>query len=71
MDNKKTKDRNRQIHTAFEAGRSCEKLGEDYSLTPQHIRAIINHEKHRRDVSTENFYKMFRGGEEAVEPSGS
>ena len=71
MDNKKTKDRNRQIHTAFEAGRSREELAQDYTLTPQHIRAIINNEKHRRDVSTEKFYKSFRGGEDVAEPSSS
>jgi Mor family transcriptional regulator len=71
MANSKTTGRNREIHNAFEGGRSYKNLGEDYALTPQHIRAIINGEKHRREVSTETFYKIFRGGEKVAEVSRS
>lgn len=55
-----TTDRNRQIHTAFAAGRTVAELGEDYGLTQLRVRAILLDENHRRVVSPEPFYCEIR-----------
>jgi Mor family transcriptional regulator len=59
---RKTTDRNRQIYTAFAAGRTMGELGQDYGLTEFRIRAILFDEGHRRVVSPELFYCEIRGG---------
>jgi hypothetical protein len=53
-------DRNRLMFAAFEAGRSPEQLAEDHALTYQHVRAVLTAETHRRNVSTEPFYRDLR-----------
>jgi Mor family transcriptional regulator len=57
-----TADRNRQIYTAFEAGRTIKELGEDYGLTGLRVRAVLLEEGHRRTVSPELFYSEIRNG---------
>ena len=57
-----TADRNREIYTAFEAGRTIDELAEDYGLTGFRIRAILMDEGHRRVVSPEPFYCEIRDG---------
>ena len=62
MGQRKTIDRNRQIYTAFKAGRAIAELGVDYGLTGFRIRAILMDEGHRRVVSLEPFYCEIRDG---------
>jgi len=57
-----TANRNRQIYTAFEAGRTVEELSEDYGLTGLRVRAVLLDEGHRRTVSPEPFYCEIRTG---------
>ena len=57
-----TTDRNRQIYTAFTAGRTVAELSRDYGLTGLRIRAILLDENHRRVVSPELFYSEIRDG---------
>jgi hypothetical protein len=57
-----TTDRNRQIYTAFAAGRTIEELSQDYGLTGLRIRAILMDENHKRVVSPEPFYCDIRDG---------
>ena len=57
-----TTDRNRQIYTAFAAGRTITELSQDYGLTGLRIRAILLDENHRRVVSPELFYSEIRDG---------
>lgn len=57
-----TADRDRQIYTAFQAGRTVTELGEDYQLTSTRIRAVLIQEDHRRTVSPEAFYSQMRDG---------
>jgi Mor family transcriptional regulator len=56
-----TSDRNREIFTAFENGRSVAQLAEDYDLTCGRVRAILISESHKRIVSLEPFYRSLRG----------
>jgi Mor family transcriptional regulator len=54
-------ERNRQIFTAFEAGRTLEQLGEDHALSHHRVRAVLMDEKHKRIVSLDPFYRLLRG----------
>lgn len=60
MSLRKTIERNRQIYTAFAAGRTPEELGRDYGLTGLRIRTILVEEGHKRLVSPEPFYREIR-----------
>jgi Mor family transcriptional regulator len=53
--------RNREIFAAFEAGRSVESLGSDYTLTINRVRSLRTDERHKRVVSLEPFYRSLRG----------
>lgn len=57
-----TADRDRDIYTAFQAGRTITELGEDYRLTSTRVRAVLMQEDHRRSVSPEPFYSQIRDG---------
>ena len=57
-----TADRDRDIHIAFQAGRTITELGKDYELTGKRIRAVLIQEDHRRTVSPEPFYSQIRDG---------
>jgi hypothetical protein len=56
----KTAKRNRVIFATFEAGRSFLSLREQHSLTDQHVRALLTHERHKRIVCPETFYRTLR-----------
>ena len=56
----KTVERNREIFAHYRAGKTTEQLAQGYGLAPPTIAAIINVEKHRLEVSNDEFYESLR-----------
>lgn len=54
------RDRNRAIAAAYQAGSPVLLLAGNHSLTPSTIRAILRQEAHKRDVSSDPFYRALR-----------
>jgi Mor family transcriptional regulator len=56
--------RNREIHSAFEAGSSLTQLSERYCLSVISLYEIIRQEVHRRALSPEGYYRQLREGQQ-------
>jgi Mor family transcriptional regulator len=56
----KTTSRNRAIFADHRAGRAVSELVQSYGLAPDSIVAIIRFEKHRLEVSEDEFYQRLR-----------
>lgn len=52
--------RDRQIYDAFAAGQSLELISETYALTMERVGKIIVSERHKREVSSEAYYRNLR-----------
>jgi hypothetical protein len=57
---KSTAARNREIFVGFQAGKTANQLAESYGLAPASIASILNAEKHKREVSLDEFYRLRR-----------
>jgi Mor family transcriptional regulator len=56
----KTKDRNREIFAGYRAGETTEQLAKTHGLACRSIIAILNVERHRLEVSVDEFYESLR-----------
>ena len=52
--------RNREMLAGYEAGRTIKQLAHDFGLSETSIGSILTGEKHRRQLSTEPFYRALR-----------
>jgi hypothetical protein len=57
----KTSERNRELFSAYEAGRTIKQLSENYGLTEERVRTILTDEKLKLRFSTDPFYRKLRG----------
>ena len=55
-----TTGRNRKIFLSFQAGITVEQLAESYGRSPLTIAGIIRIERHKLEVSTEEYYLKLR-----------
>lgn len=57
MRRKTTISRNREIFANYQAGKTAEELAQTYGLTRHTVIAIIGTERHRLEVSIDDFYE--------------
>ena len=57
---KKTIERNREIFAGYRAGKTIVQLAQAYGLARQTVTAIIGIERHRLEVSIDEFYESLR-----------
>ena len=60
-----TAERNRKIFAGFRAGKTVSQLAESYGLAPTTVAGLLHAERHRLEVSVEEFYCCLR---RALEP---
>ena len=60
MKHRKTTDRNREIFIDFRSGKTSSELASLYGLSRASIVAIVCVEKHRLEVSEDDFYRKLR-----------
>jgi Mor family transcriptional regulator len=55
-----TKERNREIFACYMIGKKTQQLSQSYGLARPTIVAIISTERHRLEVSVDEFYESLR-----------
>lgn len=60
MRRKTTIARNREIFANYQAGKTTKQLAQTYGLTRHTVIAIIGTERHRLEVSIDEFYEVLR-----------
>jgi len=55
-----TTERNREIFAGFRAGKTVGQLARMYGLAPATIAALLSTEKHKLEVSVDEFYRSLR-----------
>jgi hypothetical protein len=55
-----TAERNREIFAAFRAGKTVSQLAESYGLARMTVAALLNIEKYKVEVSTDEYYCEMR-----------
>ncbi len=55
-----TTERNREIFAGFGTGKTISQLADNYGLAPMSIKAILATERHKLEVSADEFYRCLR-----------
>ena len=64
----KTSMRNREIFAAYQTGESIEHLTKRYGISGQTVSRIIGIERHKIDVSVDDFYQKMRARKLRFQP---